>query len=331
MDVQCFAMSASPPPPDAFRPAITYFLGGWDLAICADLVLQGIIFAQIAHYTALYDKDALALRAFVAVLLIITTLKSAQGMVILWNQNVQHFMDIQAALGMFKTSWINRVDLALVGAIAFYVQGFFCIRLWRISRNLYIVGSIVTLFVFALIAVFIFTFAGKSKNVTWFTIHLGTVFAGDVLLCGSTLYFLLYHSKSVSPQSAGMLNALTKLAIQSAAPAAVCALITLVSTLAWDRTTPNAYIMIGVIANNVLPKLYAMSAMWTLNSRKKIRQAHSIGPKPTTATSGRRRPTFELSSVWVASDRGESIEIQTQNLTPLDDLSKHNRAIGRST
>ncbi|KAJ7761300.1 hypothetical protein B0H14DRAFT_3594948 [Mycena olivaceomarginata] len=85
-------------------------------------------------------------------------------------------------------------------------------------------------------AVCIFTFAGKSKNVTWcegaietssvcfnepflVTIHLGTVFAGDVLLCGSTIYFLLYQSKSVSPQSAGILNALTKLATQSAAPA----------------------------------------------------------------------------------------------------------------
>ncbi|KAF7336288.1 hypothetical protein MVEN_02177100 [Mycena venus] len=325
----------SPPPPPlpaaAVGPSITYFLGGWDLGICADLMLQGVLFAQIAHYMALYDNDVLVLRVYVAILLIITTLKSAQGLVILWIQNVRHFMDLNAVVSMFSTSWITRVDFVLIGIIAFYVQLFFCARLWWISKNIYIVPLIVTLFVFALIAVCIFTFAGNSKNVTWFIIHLGIVFAGDVLLCGCTIYGLLYHSRHVSAQSAGKLSALTKLTFQSAAPAAVCALITLATTLAWDRTTPNVYIMLTLIASNVLPKLYAISAMWTLNSRKRIRRAHSIEPTSGSAMGGRQRPNnFEFSSLWVASNQHDSIEIQMQSTTPLpvDDPSKHSLARG---
>ncbi|KAJ7658096.1 hypothetical protein B0H17DRAFT_350461 [Mycena rosella] len=302
MNLRCRDM-ATPPS----LPIATFFLGGWDLGICADLILQGITFAQIAHYTTLYGNDVLALRAFVAVLLMITTLKSAQGLAILWIQNVEYFMNINAALNMSTDSWPTEVNLALIALIAFYVQLFFCRRLWVISKNVYIVGLVIALFVFALVAAIVscvLLFAGQMKNVTWIEIHVGTGFAGDVLLCGSTIYFLLYHSKHASPEIAGMLNSLTKLTFQSAAPAAVCALITLVGTVAWDRTTPNAYIMLAIISNNMLPKLYAISAMWTINSRRSIRQAHSgTGQTSTTARSGPRDATaIELSSPWLSSD-----------------------------
>ncbi|KAF7349116.1 hypothetical protein MVEN_01433800 [Mycena venus] len=295
------------PPPAVIHSLVTFFLGGWDLAVCADLTLQGIIFAQIAHYVTLYKKDVLALRAFVAVLLIITTLKSAQGLVILWIQNVEYFMNLNAACNMFTNSWTTELNLTLAALIAFYVQLFFCKRLWTISRNVYIVSVVVALFVFALVAAIVssvFTFAGQSKNVTWIEIHLGTVFAGDVLLCGSTIYFLLYHSKHASLDTAGMLSSLMRLTFQSAVPAVLCALISLVGTLAWNRTTPNAYVLLAVIANNVLPKLYAISAMWTLNSRRNIRQAHSSAGREANAATNRSRYTngIELTSPWMSSD-----------------------------
>ncbi|KAJ7090692.1 hypothetical protein C8R44DRAFT_648100, partial [Mycena epipterygia] len=296
------------------------------LGICADLILQGVVFAQFAHYTTLYNKDIPLLRAFVAVLLIITTLKSAQGLVILWFQNVQYFTDVEAALSMITTPWITEVNLALIAVIVFYVQLFFCRRLWVISKNLYIVALIVTLFVFALIAaivsVCLMLNSGYEINANIVNIHLGTVFIGDVLLCGSTIYFLLYHSKDASPLTTGILNALTKLTFQSAAPAAVCALINLVGTLDWDGTTPNAYIMLAIIANTALPKLYAISAMWTLNSRKEIRQAHLIGPK-----SRHHSNDVELGSLSVSRNRNVLIQIQkviqmAQFTTQLDDLSR---------
>ncbi|KAJ7090680.1 hypothetical protein C8R44DRAFT_648085, partial [Mycena epipterygia] len=291
----------------------------------ADLILQGVIFAQIAHYTTLYNKDIPPLRLFVAVLLIITTVKSAQGLVILWIQNVQYFMDVEAVLNMFTTPWTTEINLALIAVIAFYVQLFFCQRLWVISRKLYIVALIVTLFVFALIAAIVSVYLTLNSRYETnanigpvFSIQSGMVFTGDVLLCGSTIYFLLYHSKDASPSTTGILNALTKLTFQSAAPAAVCALIDLVGTLAWNRTTPNAYIMLALIANNILPKLYAISAMWTLNSRKEIRQAHLIEPHSNDV---------ELGSLSMSRNRNVPIQIQkhvqtAQSITQLDNLSR---------
>ncbi|KAJ7319027.1 hypothetical protein DFH08DRAFT_891337 [Mycena albidolilacea] len=298
----------SPPSADVVYPAITYFLGSWDIAICADFILQGVLFAQIAHYTALYEGDALLLRAFVAGLALITTAKTAQGLVLFWTINVNHFMDVAAAI-RFTGSSMSSVDVLLVAVIAFYVQMFFCARLWWISMNPYIVPLIVAIFAFALIALTMYTLADKSESVTWFTLHVGTALAGDVLLCGSTIYFLLRHSRHASQQTAGILSALMKLAVQSAAPAVVCALIAFVASVAWHLTTPgtNAYILLAIIANNVLPKAYAISAMWTLNSRKSIRRAYSIGPPSSSATS--RYPTpddLELSLLWISYEENDS-------------------------
>ncbi|KAJ7277103.1 hypothetical protein C8J57DRAFT_1503940 [Mycena rebaudengoi] len=285
------------PPPAVIRSPIIFFLGGWDLAICGDLIFQGIIFAQIAHYTTLYEKDVLARRAFVAVLLIITTLKSAQGLVILWIQNVEYFMNLKAALSMFTDSWTTEINLTLSALIAFYVQLFFCKRLWTISRNIYIVASVLALFVFALVAAIVsgvFTFAVE--------IHLGTVFAGDVLLCGSTIYFLLSHSEYASPETAGMLHSIKKLTFQI-----------LFSVSGTSRCMrPNQP------RRNVLPKLYAISAMWTLNSRRSIRQAHSNTDRRGSAAtmslaSGRRRTNdIELSSPWVASSQSAVLNVQPE-------------------
>jgi hypothetical protein len=43
-------------------------------------------------------------------------------------------MDVVAAIS-FTTSWMSSLDLLLVSAIAFFVQLFFCIRLWVSSSG----------------------------------------------------------------------------------------------------------------------------------------------------------------------------------------------------
>jgi hypothetical protein len=64
---------------------------------------------------------------------------------------------------------------------------------------------------------------------------------------------------------------------QSAAPGAFCALVDFVATIRAIRS-PGLSIpfLISVIANVMLPKLYAMAAMWALNSRDEIRSAKAV-------------------------------------------------------
>jgi hypothetical protein len=58
---------------------------------------------------------------------------------ILWIQNVKYFMNFNAALSMSTSSWTTEASLALAAIVAFYVQLFFCRRLWvSLSMQSYI-------------------------------------------------------------------------------------------------------------------------------------------------------------------------------------------------
>ncbi|KAJ6449070.1 hypothetical protein C8R45DRAFT_884145, partial [Mycena sanguinolenta] len=258
-----------------------YVLGGWDFGVYGDLVLQGVIFAQFAHYTALYKKDIFLLRAFVWGLLFLTTLKSAQGLGVMWSQNVEHFTDVEGAVGLFQTTWFMQINVSFVAVIGFYVQMFFCHRLWVISKNIYMVGLIVVLFVFALLSAFVSVVRTSHlgslscpliSKLSTVSIHLGTVVAGDLLLTGSIVYFLVQHSKEALPATVGMMNALLKLTIQSAAPATTCTFLNLIATRGPMASRPilDGWTMVAIMTNSWLPKLYAFSAMWTLNMRRDI-------------------------------------------------------------
>ncbi|KAF8207410.1 hypothetical protein K438DRAFT_1962335 [Mycena galopus ATCC 62051] len=333
-------------------PAVTYVLGGWDHGVSGDLVLQGVIFAQFAHYTALYKKDIFLLRAFVWGLLFLTTLKSAQGLGVMWSQNVEHFTDVEGAVGLFQTSWFLQINVSFVAAIAFYVQMFFCYRLWLgfqtslyvcpslnfhrmqvISKNIYMVGLIAVLFVFALLSAFVSTglnFANDPLQIDrWLSIHLGTVVAGDLLLTGSTVYFLVQHSKEALPVTVGIVNALLKLTIQSAAPATTCAFLNLIATRAPKASIFDGWTMVAIMTNSWLPKLYTFSAMWTLNTRQDIGRS---GGLMITSTEWRRYPADDV-DLGMIPGLTRSIELRTEVRTHTHTIQRaeeYNREVAQS-
>ncbi|KAJ7314604.1 hypothetical protein DFH08DRAFT_428276 [Mycena albidolilacea] len=256
----------------------TYTLGAWNLAVCSCLFLQGILCAQFAHYMSLNKRDSIWMKLFVAGLVLMTTLKIVQSLAIMWIQNVTTFGDLEAGSNLWCKHWVWKVTIMLEAATAFYVQMFFCRRLWAISRNAYLVIICIVLFLLGLITsvvaiVYIFTSTLELMN-RWGGAHLGLVLCGDLLLTGSTICYLLRHSHQCTlPRgpTATILNRLRWVTLQSAAPASLCALInfaggTIMNATTW--TPPLA--MVNFIANMVLPQLYVWSAMWTLNSREEI-------------------------------------------------------------
>ncbi|KAF7336220.1 hypothetical protein MVEN_02169800 [Mycena venus] len=279
----------------------TYILGGWDLAICAALFFQGVLCAQFMRYLNVCKRDSVLLKLFVAGLALITTLKTIQALAMLWIQNVSAFENLDAASNLWQQHWLFHTTLMASAVIAFYVQIFFCYRLWAISRNVYLVFATFSLFILALACAGVatwLTFTDMAKSVEWIAAHLG---GGDVrrfpsdwrnrvLFACTPSQDLSFpvdstafqrHSKIVLPcgQTAHMLNALLRLTLQ-APPAAVCALVNFISAMQLNRTGDwvRTELMLSEIANMMLPKLYAISAMWTLNSRGDIRRAVENGP-----------------------------------------------------
>jgi hypothetical protein len=81
--------------------------------------------------------------------------------------------------------------------------------------------------------------------------------------------------------------------------------------------------MCAIIANTALPKIYAISAMWTLNSRRGIRLQYLSGETMSSAEhSGGRRPTdIELGGLSAA--RIPVFQIRTHVETMVNDDMYH--------
>ncbi|KAJ7936929.1 hypothetical protein B0H13DRAFT_1946207 [Mycena leptocephala] len=266
-------------------PAEATLSGILDLVMGADLFLQGVLCAQFAHYTNVNQRDSVWMKLFVAGLALLTTLKTIQVIAMIWIQNVTLFEYLEPIHNLWITKWLSQMNLILEAAIAFYVQIFFCHRLWTLSHNVYIMAVAISLFIFALTAASVAAYFFTSRSIAslLITMHLGLAMGGDLLQTGSIVFYLLRHSEAVRHRGpmASMLSSLLWLAIQSAAPGAFCALVDFVATIAATRSPPTTTglsipFWISVIANVMLPKLYAMAAMWTLNSRDKIRSARAV-------------------------------------------------------
>ncbi|KAF7350145.1 hypothetical protein MVEN_01316900 [Mycena venus] len=254
-----------------------------DFASYADFFLQGVLFAQFAHYTNVNEHDSGLMKFFVAGLALLTALKSIQVQAIMWIQTVTLVENLTAISHLWHGQWIMNSMLP-EAVIVFYVQMFFCHRLWILSHNVYLIVIPMTLFVFALAAqsVAAYFFTNIPLSTLWYAIHLGVAMCGDLLQTGSIVFYLLRHSKSVLRRgpTALMLNSL----LRSAAPGALCALVNFITTIvtvslpAVIKNRLSAQRVGSSVANTFLPKFYAVAAMWTLNSREGIRSAAANNP-----------------------------------------------------
>ncbi|KAJ6451302.1 hypothetical protein C8R45DRAFT_1223877 [Mycena sanguinolenta] len=253
---------------------VAYILGGWDLAICSALFLQGVLCAQFAHFTTSDRRDSMWLKFFVAGLAFLTMLKSIHALAIMWVQNVILFGNVDAASDMWKTHWLSRTTMIVGASTTFYVQMFFCHRLWAsaLSRKAHIVIICVALFLFGLTSAAIATFFMFSNysvttTSTWISIHLGVVLCGDLLMTGNTRSKEFALSRG--PVST-IIHSLLRVTVQSATPAALCASINFGTVIVKLHEWVPALLMVDFIVDLVLPQLYSWSAMWTLNSRDDI-------------------------------------------------------------
>ncbi|KAK0445461.1 hypothetical protein EV421DRAFT_321544 [Armillaria borealis] len=249
--------------------AAVYSLGPWLVGMCIDMLLQGALFTQFANYFAWYGStDGYKLTLSVAILALITTLKSVQ-VAIVWTQQITYFYNMQNALNMRFFVWYQIGNPLIVSLISLYVQSYFCYRLYVVSKRWWVVTPVLVLYLFSVGSVAVATYyiaRSDPKLGRWLAVHYATIFASDVILAGTTAYFLLKTRKLVLPHTTGVINALIRLTFQTATPAVICTTFNLVFTYLpgpYDKGISSAFIQ-------ALPKVYAVSMMWTLNARRAI-------------------------------------------------------------
>ncbi|KAJ7347333.1 hypothetical protein DFH08DRAFT_779581 [Mycena albidolilacea] len=254
---------------------VKWFLGPWLIGSSLELVLMGVLGCQFVNYYNWYPDDSRSLRIAVGILCLLSVLKSAETFASLWIFLINHFGNIEYDLSLTTTGWWDTANPLMVACIDFYVQCFYLYRLWGISKRWWVVAPIFALFIFAMVAIVLATYfiaiSQKNDVASWFGTHLGTAFAGDAILTLTTAYFLLKTKKQIiSSQTAGIITSLVHLTFQTAAPASLVAMFNLIFSQMYRSNNPLlGYVEIAF--NQPLPKLYAISMMWTLNARRAIR------------------------------------------------------------
>ncbi|KAK0212156.1 hypothetical protein DFS33DRAFT_1279558 [Desarmillaria ectypa] len=257
------------------REAVMYSLGPWLVGMCLDLFLQGILTSQFFNYYAWYGKsDTWKFTIGVGALAVMTTLKTTQAFAIVWVQDIVYFNDLNSALQTSFVVWYQMGNAIMVAFIGFYVQCYFCYRLWVISTRYWVISPILFLYAFSLGAAAAATYyiaLADPRLEHWLSAHYASVFVGDVLLVVAMAYFLLSTKKRALPQTKNLFDSLVRLTFQTATPAVIIALLNLIFVFLphpYMRSISSAFIQ-------PLPKLYAISMMWTLNARRDIRIASS--------------------------------------------------------
>ncbi|KAI5116714.1 hypothetical protein M0805_003226 [Coniferiporia weirii] len=293
---------------------VLWLLGPWLIGGFLDFLLQGILFCQFVNYFVWYKDDKQLLRWMVVGLVVITTLKSAQTLLLVWEQSIVYFTDVEGAVALSYTKWWQTGNGLMVASIGAYVQSYFCFRLYAISRRVWVIIPVATILTFAYSASVVATYYTAIFNTPkiglWFAAHLSSVFAGDTLLALTTAYYLVTSTRHSLVQTKALANALVRLTFQTATPAALCAMLNLVFSQIYsgeDRLVSAAF-------NTALPKIYAISMMWTLNARRSIRIGHSSGHLSSSGEltgRSRRRDDVELGRLGTIGTIQIRTEIET--------------------
>ncbi|KAJ7285105.1 hypothetical protein C8J57DRAFT_1290455 [Mycena rebaudengoi] len=293
-----------------FGDKVGLFIGPWLIGGWFEILLQGVLFCQFVSYFRSYRDDKGGLQLAVAVLAVLTTLKSCDVFAVIWHNFVVLFGDLPSAvlLNFSIAAWWQTGNTLMGATINIFVQAYFCFRLNAISKKWYVVAPAAALCVFSYIAAII--------NVRS---------SADILISVSIAFFLIRSKKTVLQQTAGLIDSLIRLTFQTGAPASLCALLTVIMV-----NLPQPKPLLLIIFNVPLPKLYAISMMWTLNARRALRAQRS-GTRSGTHTgsssndlSARSRPQrrgpngdIELGAIQVLTQTETTKHIDDRDLFPL--------------
>ncbi|KAJ7223683.1 hypothetical protein B0H12DRAFT_1078126 [Mycena haematopus] len=222
----------------------------------------GVLSCQFVNYYTWYEArpegcygdDNLRLRIVVGVLILLTVLKSIHAFAVLWINFIVYFGALEDAILLSYTAWWQSGTPLMVAVVGFLRPILFLLpSLGNIQK---VVCRSTDCDYIPLCLSF---HRGRVAA------HLSATFSkgrssGDIILSFTTAYFLLKTKKDVLPETVGLISALVRLTFQTGRSSSH-----LPRFLVTRLTTPRP----------ALPKLYAISMMWTLNARRSIRAEHS--------------------------------------------------------
>jgi len=298
-------------------------LGALFLGVVMAMALWGASTVQAYYYYNRYRDDAAWIKLMVGVVWIFDS--AHQGMIIhaVYTYMITFYGHVEE-LNVLVKSIVYEV--AMTGCITLIVQGFFIMRIWRLSnKRLELAAFLAVVCVvefclsvyYAARAVSLTTF-DQLNVLKWTTDAINGVGAGLDLLIALSMIYLLHGSRTGFSKSDTIINKLIIFAMNTgtltslwAIAALIC--ITVMPTTFW-------YIMFYFCTC----KLYFNSLLATLNARKDIRGGHPDGSRQDTSISMNRfggrdiEASVNVSKVRPAHALSIKVDTETRRDYPSD-------------
>ncbi|PBK65293.1 hypothetical protein ARMSODRAFT_961290 [Armillaria solidipes] len=251
---------------------LSYTLGSLLLGGLFSATLTGMMSVQSLLYFKLFPKDKPRIKALVTILWLLDVAHSATVWAGLWNYLIIHFDD---------TARINQIPQAISVTIiltaisTIFVHLFFAERIFRLSRNNWILAALIVILAVLRLACACVTagamlsiemYSGFRDKFDWvFSAGLGLSSAVDILITGSLLKLLHATRKS----SLSFDHIIDSLILYTLECGAVTCAATIASMICW--LTMNNLVFLGL--HFVISKLYSNSLLATLITRYELRNS----------------------------------------------------------
>ncbi|KAF9451820.1 hypothetical protein P691DRAFT_806472 [Macrolepiota fuliginosa MF-IS2] len=247
-------------------------LGAVFVGFAVSCVVYGILMTQVFYYFRGYPLDKPMYKISVMAILLLETADQAFIGHLVYYYSISNFGQ-WAVLLKASMTWSLILQLTVGAVVGLIVKTYFGLRVWRFSgRNIYITGFILFLaFAQMGLAVAYATkafmlpsiFAARQLQILG-SVSLGTGVLTDVVTA-ATLCFFLNRLRTGHKTSDSLVNMLCSYAINTGILTSAVSITTLVL---YDIMPDNLYF---VATYFTLSKLYAISFMATLNTRRQVR------------------------------------------------------------
>ncbi|KAI5121950.1 hypothetical protein M0805_002021 [Coniferiporia weirii] len=219
------------------------------------------------YYDRFWNVDKCWLKLYVVIIWLLDTAHQALVMRGTYALLVTDFSDL-ASLGILDRTIIDTI--ALTGFTCALVQALFILRIWRLSRENYVLTGCVISLAVAEFILFMLYYA-KARHYAR-TAQLHAVFGlqsaldvtaavADISIAG-VLVYLLYSRRSGFEKSNTVIKRLIMYTINTGLVTGLCAMAPMISGILW----PNTYIY--VLFYYLASRLYMNSILASLNSRR---------------------------------------------------------------
>lgn len=237
------------------------------IGLMLNILLFGIMIAQVYVYHTSYKKDSWGLKCFVSYLLFADLVNAIFCFVYLYRTLIIEFGNLEV-LGV--ADWIFATEPALTAIIASSVQLFFARRIWILTKNWALVALVVVISLTSGICGILTAFeVGRTPYFVDFRNFeaVVTTWLASSVICDALITFLLVHylrkHKTGFQRSDMLLDRIIRLTVQTGFITMVIAALDLACYIAFPTG-------LHLLFSFPLSKLYTNSLMSSLNSRHKV-------------------------------------------------------------